>query len=82
MKRILVCATLAVVLAATLAIAQTAPKLPRTYQVTGPVLELTDDLVVVEKVVGKDKERWELARTKDTKTTWIEAKRKFSSSKW
>jgi hypothetical protein len=33
-----------------------------TYQVTGPVLEVTDSKIVVQK--GKD--RWELARDKDT----------------
>jgi hypothetical protein len=38
---------------------------PKTYQVTGPVLELTDDLVVVQK----GKEKWEIARSKDTKVT-------------
>ena len=37
--------------------------MPKTYQVTGPVLELTDDLIIVQK----GKERWEIARTKDTK---------------
>jgi hypothetical protein len=36
---------------------------PNTYQVTGPVLELKDDLIVVQK----GKEKWELARTPDTK---------------
>jgi hypothetical protein len=36
---------------------------PNTYQVTGPVLELKDDLIVVQK----GKEKWELARTADTK---------------
>ena len=36
---------------------------PKTYQVTGPVLEVKDDLIVVQK--GSDK--WELARDKDTK---------------
>jgi hypothetical protein len=36
-----------------------------TYQVTGPVLELTDTKIVVQK--GKDK--WELARNADTKVT-------------
>jgi hypothetical protein len=35
------------------------------YQVTGPVLEVTDTKIVVEK----DKEKWEIARTKDTKVT-------------
>ncbi len=33
------------------------------YQVTGPVLEVTDTKIVVEK----DKEKWELTRDKDTK---------------
>ena len=35
------------------------------YQVTGPVLEVTDSKIVVEK----DKEKWEIARDKDTKVT-------------
>jgi hypothetical protein len=35
------------------------------YQVTGPVLEVTDTKIVVEK----DKEKWEIARDKDTKVT-------------
>ncbi len=34
----------------------------KTYQVTGPVLEVTDATIVVQK----GKERWELARDKDT----------------
>ncbi len=38
---------------------------PKTYQVTGPVLELKDDLIVVQK--GKD--RWEIGRAADTKVT-------------
>lgn len=38
---------------------------PKTYQVTGPVLELKDDLIVVQK--GKD--RREIARGADTKVT-------------
>ena len=33
------------------------------YQVTGPVLDVTDTKIVVEK----DKEKWEIARDKDTK---------------
>ncbi len=33
------------------------------YQVTGPVLEVTDSKIVVQK----DKEKWELARDKNTK---------------
>jgi hypothetical protein len=37
--------------------------LPKTYQVTGPVLEVHDDVIVVMK----GKEKWEIARTADTK---------------
>ena len=51
----------AIVLAASLAFAGG----PKTYQVTGPVLELKDDLIVVQK--GKD--RWEIGRGPDTKVT-------------
>lgn len=36
---------------------------PKTYQVTGPVLEKKDNIVVVQK----GKEKWEIALTKDTK---------------
>jgi hypothetical protein len=35
----------------------------KTYQVTGPVLEVTDTMIAVQK--GKD--RWEIDRDKDTK---------------
>ncbi len=38
---------------------------PKTYQVTGPVLELKNDLIVVQK--GKD--RWEIGRGPETKVT-------------
>ncbi|HEX4406779.1 MAG TPA: hypothetical protein VH560_18195 [Polyangia bacterium] len=37
----------------------------KTYQVTGPVLEVTDASITVQK----GKEKWQLARTKDTKVT-------------
>jgi hypothetical protein len=37
----------------------------KTYQVTGPVLEVTDDMIAVQK--GKD--RWEIAKSADTKVT-------------
>jgi hypothetical protein len=37
----------------------------KTYQVTGPVLEVTDASVTVQK----GKEKWQLARNKDTKVT-------------
>src|SRR5690242_4192438 len=35
------------------------------YQVTGPVVDVTDSKIVVEK----NKENWEIARDKDTKVT-------------
>ena len=38
---------------------------PKTYQVTGPVLALTDDMITVQK--GQD--RWEIARDASTKIT-------------
>ena len=60
MKRTLLVA-FAILLVASLAFAGA----PKTYQVTGPVLELKDDLIVVQK--GQDK--WEIARGKDTKIT-------------
>jgi hypothetical protein len=37
----------------------------KTYQVTGPILELTNDSITVQK--GKDK--WEIARDASTKVT-------------
>jgi len=37
----------------------------KTYQVTGPILELTNDTITVQK--GKDK--WEIARDAGTKVT-------------
>jgi hypothetical protein len=45
--------------------ARTAHAADKTYQVTGPILEVTDSVITVEK--GKDK--WQLARDKDTKVT-------------
>ena len=38
---------------------------PKTYQVTGPVLEITADVITVQK--GADK--WEIARDATTKVT-------------
>jgi hypothetical protein len=35
------------------------------YQVTGPVLDVSDNTIVVQK----GKEKWEIARDKDTKVT-------------
>jgi hypothetical protein len=37
----------------------------KTYQATGPIVELRDDAIVVQK----GKESWEIARTPDTKVT-------------
>jgi hypothetical protein len=42
----------------------------KTYQVTGPVLELRDDAIVVQK----GKEKWEIARGPDTKVSGGELK--------
>jgi RNase P/RNase MRP subunit p29 len=36
---------------------------PKDYQVTGPVLDLTDNIITVEK----GKEKWEIGRDKSTK---------------
>jgi len=60
MKKTLLVAC-AILLAASLAVAAG----PKTYQVTGPVLELKNDVIVVEK--GKD--RWEIGRGAGTKVT-------------
>ncbi|HEY6837901.1 MAG TPA: hypothetical protein VI389_04080 [Geobacteraceae bacterium] len=38
---------------------------PKTYQVTGPVLELKDDAIVVQK----GSEKWVIAKDKDSKVT-------------
>lgn len=59
MKKIAICILLAVSLALSL---QAAVK---TYQVTGPVLELRADAIVMQK--GSD--RWEIARDGATKIT-------------
>jgi ribosomal 50S subunit-recycling heat shock protein len=37
----------------------------KDYQVTGPVLEVKDDMIVVQK----GDEKWEIAKDKDTKVT-------------
>jgi hypothetical protein len=37
----------------------------KTYQVTGPVLEVKEDMIIVQK----GKEKWEVAKDKDTKVT-------------
>lgn len=39
--------------------------MPKTYQVTGPVLEVKPDMVTIQK----GKEKWEISLEKDTKIT-------------
>lgn len=38
---------------------------PKSYQVTGPVLEVKDDMIVVQK----GNEKWQIARDRDTKVS-------------
>jgi len=38
---------------------------PKTYQVTGPVLEMTDSTIVVQK----GKEKWEISKDASSKIT-------------
>ncbi len=61
MKKLLVITFLAATLFATQNPAFAAST--KTYQVTGPVLEVRDDAIVVQK----GKEKWEIARAADTK---------------
>ena len=62
MKKVLILAFVAVLASFGLGYAFATPK---TYQVTGPVLELTADMITVQK--GSD--RWEIARDASTKVT-------------
>ena len=59
MRRILVCLVTVTLLFAIVAMGAAV----KTYQVTGPVLEVRSDAIVAQK--GKD--RWELARDANTK---------------
>ena len=56
---------LALAAAFTFASAAFAEEAPNTYQVTGPIIEITDTKIIVMK--GTDK--WELARNAETKVT-------------
>lgn len=56
MKHLMLAAALSLASTTSLAAA------PKTYQVTGPVLEVRGDAIVVEK----GKEKWEIATTPDT----------------
>ena len=63
MKRIFISVMLLAVMVLGLA---AAPRVAvKTYQVTGPVLEVTDTMIAVQK--GKD--RWEINRDANTKVT-------------
>ena len=55
----------ALLAAAVLFAASAAQGATKTYQVTGPVLEVSDTMIAVQK--GKD--RWEIARDGSTKVT-------------
>ena len=59
MRRLALAVTLAALASPALA------RQPKTYQVTGDVLEVSDDLIVVQK----GKEKFEIGRTADTKIT-------------
>lgn len=50
---------------AVLAVSAMAEPQAKTYQVTGPVLEVTDTKIVVQK----GEEKWEIARDAETKVT-------------
>ncbi len=64
MKTNIVCSLIA---AASLALSSAAlAGSAKTYQVTGPVLEMNDSMIVVEKSKGKN-ERWEIARDSSSK---------------
>jgi hypothetical protein len=56
---------LSLLAAASLALSSTAFAGAKTYQVTGPVLEVNDSMIAVQK--GKD--RWEINRDSNTKVT-------------
>jgi hypothetical protein len=56
-------------IATVIALGASAVAAPDSYQVTGPIVEVTDTMIVVEKVTGEKKERFEIARTADTKVT-------------
>jgi len=56
---------ISLVVAGSLALSSLALAAGKTYQVTGPVLEVSDSMIAVQK--GKD--RWEIARDSSTKVT-------------
>ena len=56
---------ISLVVAGSLALSSLSLAAGKTYQVTGPVLEVSDSMIAVQK--GKD--RWEIARDSSTKVT-------------
>jgi len=60
-RRFVIALVICAFLTPTLALARA----PKKYQVTGKVLELADDLIVVQK----DDEKWEIGRNANTKVT-------------
>jgi len=59
---------LSIIAASSLALVSTGSAgAPSTYQVTGPVVEVSDTVIVLTK--GATKERFEIARNADTKVT-------------
>jgi len=67
MKKMLFALAAVPLFVASLAVAETAPKAAKTYEATGPVLELTDTMIVIDKGSKGKVDKWEIARTKDTK---------------
>ena len=65
MKKLVLIGLCSALLGAAVAMAAVAAK-AKTYQVTGPVVELTDAKIVVLK---GDTDKWEIARDADTKLT-------------
>jgi len=63
-KRSMLASVSALIFAAALAAAP-AFAADKTYQATGPVLEVSDTSITIQK----GKEKWQIARTKDTKVT-------------
>lgn len=61
--RALLCGIAALLLAFAVCTAPADAKQPKKYQVTGKVVELTEDVIVIEK----GDEKWEIGRTADTK---------------
>ncbi|MGH7873622.1 MAG: hypothetical protein ACREQO_15545 [Candidatus Binatia bacterium] len=53
------------ILVATLFLGAASLAMAKDYQVTGPVIDVKDDMIIVKK----GSENWEIARDKDTKTT-------------